>query len=200
MWYSLTRGNNDRLFKLPRLSLLFTGLPYNPLTTLMNSESELLYDWWFTVNQFVLATSPLRLTTSNFIFQLNTCSYSPYVTSSLMRGWVCRLQLLLGLASAVILRSESAGLMTISYCLRFETTPTWRVRSPYLYPSGTGLLLWRTSNPVSVITRHGQRRKQFIELQSFPWEGVCLCRRYSVTAAYTFLLIICSLAADVVTR
>jgi hypothetical protein len=25
------------------------------------------YDWWFTANQFVLATSPLRLTTSNFI-------------------------------------------------------------------------------------------------------------------------------------
>jgi hypothetical protein len=45
--------------------------------------------------------------TSNFISQLNTCGYSPYVTSSLRRGWVCRLQLLLVLASAVILRSES---------------------------------------------------------------------------------------------
>jgi hypothetical protein len=71
------------------------------------SESELLYDSRFTVKHFVLATSPLRLTTSNFIFQLNTFGYSPYVTSSLMRGWVCRLQLLLVLASAVILRSES---------------------------------------------------------------------------------------------
>jgi hypothetical protein len=30
------------------------------------------------------------------------------------------------------------GLMTIFYCLRFETPPTWRVRSPYLYPPGTG--------------------------------------------------------------
>jgi hypothetical protein len=29
-----------------------------------------------------------RLTTSNFIFQLNTCGYSPYVTSSLTRAWV----------------------------------------------------------------------------------------------------------------
>jgi hypothetical protein len=71
------------------------------------SESELLYDWRFTANQFVLATSPLRLTKSNFIFQLNTCGYSPYVTSSLTRGWVCRLQLLLVLATAVILMSES---------------------------------------------------------------------------------------------
>jgi hypothetical protein len=40
------------------------------------------------------ATRPLRLTTSNFIFQLNTCGCSLYVTSSLTRGWVCRLQLL----------------------------------------------------------------------------------------------------------
>jgi hypothetical protein len=53
-----------------------------------------------------LASSPLRLTTSNLIFQLNTCSYSPYVTSSLTRGWVFRLQLLLVLASAFILKFD----------------------------------------------------------------------------------------------
>jgi hypothetical protein len=51
----------------------------------------------------------LRLTTSNFIFQLNTSGYCPYVTSSLTRGWVCHLQLLLILASAIIPRSESRG-------------------------------------------------------------------------------------------
>jgi hypothetical protein len=39
------------------------------------SESELLYDWRFIANQFVLATSPSRLTTSNF-FQLNPCGCS----------------------------------------------------------------------------------------------------------------------------
>jgi hypothetical protein len=71
------------------------------------SETELLYEWRFTANQFVLATSPLRLTTSSFIFQMKICRYSPYVTSSLIRGWVCRLQLLLVLASAVIPGSES---------------------------------------------------------------------------------------------
>jgi hypothetical protein len=41
------------------------------------------------------------------IFQLNTCGYSPYVTYFLTRGWVCRLQLLLVLANAIILSSES---------------------------------------------------------------------------------------------
>jgi hypothetical protein len=45
-------------------------------------------------------------TAINF-FKPNTCCQNPYVTSRLMRGWVCRLQLLLGLASAVIARPES---------------------------------------------------------------------------------------------
>jgi hypothetical protein len=32
------------------------------------SKSKLLYDWRFTANQFILASSPLRLTTRNFFF------------------------------------------------------------------------------------------------------------------------------------
>jgi hypothetical protein len=42
-----------------------------------------------------------------FFFQLNPYSPSPYVTSSLMRRWVCHLQWLLVLASTGILGSES---------------------------------------------------------------------------------------------
>jgi hypothetical protein len=30
------------------------------------------------------------------------------------------------------------GLVTIFYCLKLETPPTWRARPPYLYPPGTG--------------------------------------------------------------
>jgi hypothetical protein len=89
---------------------LYSSLPATLIRLVASkSESELLYDWRFPANQFVLATSPLRLTTSNFIFQLNPCGHNPYITSSLTRGWVCRLQLLLVLASEVILRSESRG-------------------------------------------------------------------------------------------
>jgi hypothetical protein len=74
------------------------------------SESELLYDWRFTVSQFVLAQSTLRHTIKDLFFlQLNHCGHSPYVTSSLTRGWVCRFQFLLALASAVILGSKSSG-------------------------------------------------------------------------------------------
>jgi hypothetical protein len=71
-------------------------------------------------------------------FQLNTWYHSSYVTSSLTRGRVCSLQLLLVLASRVILMSDSRGLVTIFYCLKFKTPPTLRVRSPYIYPPGTG--------------------------------------------------------------
>jgi hypothetical protein len=66
---------------------------------------------------------------------VNQLHYSPVT-----RGRVCRLQLLLVLVSAIILGSESRGLMTIFYCLRFDTPPTWRARWPYLYPPGTGWL------------------------------------------------------------
>jgi hypothetical protein len=90
----------------------FTSLHSTELMTTDCSrvrESDLHYDWLFASSQFILATSPLRLTTSNFIYQLNTCCSRPYVTSSLTRGWICRLQLLLVLASAVILRSKFHG-------------------------------------------------------------------------------------------
>jgi hypothetical protein len=100
-------------------------------------------------------------------FQMNPCDYSPYVTSCLTRGWVCRFQLLMVLASAVILGSGPARLMTIFYCLRFETSPTWRARSPYLYPPGTG---WPSYNP-----RH------WVPFSSPPrglWIVSWLCRRF----------------------
>jgi hypothetical protein len=66
----------------------FSTTHFNPL----NTELELFYDCRFTANQFVLASSPLRLTTRDFfLFRLNSCGNSPYVTSSLTRRWVCLL-------------------------------------------------------------------------------------------------------------
>jgi hypothetical protein len=65
---------------------------------------------------------------------------------SLTRERVCHLQLLLVLASAVMLGSESAGLVTIFYCLSFETLPTWRARSPTTNPqSQKRLAVYRQS-------------------------------------------------------
>jgi hypothetical protein len=56
---------------------------------------------------FRLGYKPLETHDQQILFQLNTYSYNPYVTSFLTKGWICHLQLLLALASAVILRSES---------------------------------------------------------------------------------------------
>jgi hypothetical protein len=52
-------------------NLLLFHLPSEDSPIESESESELLYDWRFTANQFVLAPSPLRLTTRDFFFQLN---------------------------------------------------------------------------------------------------------------------------------
>jgi hypothetical protein len=81
------------------------------------SESELHYDCRFTENQFILATSPLRLTTSYSVIVL---MWHPFT-----RGGVCNLQLLLVFASAVILGSESCGTYDhILLSLRLQTPPT----------------------------------------------------------------------------
>jgi hypothetical protein len=105
--------------------------------------------------------SPLRPTTRILIFQLNTCDYSRYITSSLRRRCVCRLQLLLVLASAVILGSESSGNHDQIYYLRFETPPTWRARSPYLYRPGTG---WPSYN-----RRHWVPFRRLLRLAGLRW-------------------------------
>jgi hypothetical protein len=150
----------------------------NCARSLSESESELLYDWRFTANQFVLATSPLSLTTSNFIFQLNTCSYSPYVTFPLTKGWICRLHLLLVLASAATLRLESRGSHDHVLLSQIRDPPKLESQvpvfmSPQEYggpvtPPGTGFpfcrliwlagLRWRYSTPPSHGT--GCRREE----------------------------------------
>jgi hypothetical protein len=58
------------------------------------------YDWRFTANQFVLASSPLRLTTS--ISFSTEPLHSPYVTSSLTRRWVCPLSICLAFRQVYI--------------------------------------------------------------------------------------------------
>jgi hypothetical protein len=64
-----------------------------------------------------------------FFRQLRVCYF---VALSLTRGRVCNLLLLLVLASAVPQDSRPYFIVPI-----LETPPTWRARSPYLYPPGT---------------------------------------------------------------
>jgi hypothetical protein len=84
---------------------------------------------------FVLTTNPLRFTASN-CFKLNTCEYSPYVTSFLMRGWAWCLKLLLGLASTVILMSVSRGIHEHILLSQIGDSHNLEGQAPYLYTPG----------------------------------------------------------------
>jgi hypothetical protein len=139
---SLATASNSRDSSASRVQVLSSQHPVQNLTpnwqlTVSESESDLLYDWRFNANQFVSARSPLRLTTSNFIFQLNICGYSPYATSSLMRAWVCRLQLLVVLASAFIHRSNSWGTHGHILLSQFRDSPNLESQVLVLHPPGT---------------------------------------------------------------
>jgi hypothetical protein len=72
-----------------------------------------------------------------FLFFNWTLTDNPYTKSSLTRGWVCRLQLLLAFASAVILGSQSLGTHDHMLLSQTRDSPTWSVRSLYLYTPGT---------------------------------------------------------------
>jgi hypothetical protein len=82
-------------------------------------------------------TSPLRLTTSNFFFQLNTCFHFPYVISSLTTGWVCSLQLLLALASAAILKCDSHGTRDHILLSQIRDSPNLEGQVPVFISPGT---------------------------------------------------------------
>jgi hypothetical protein len=75
---------------------------------------------------------------TDFFFQLSTCGHSPYVTSSLTRGWVCRLQLLLVLSSAFIPRPESRRTHDHILLSQIRDSPKLELRSPHLYPQEQG--------------------------------------------------------------
>jgi hypothetical protein len=117
-------------------------LKWSELLTAINlleseSASKLLYDWRFTVNQFVLATSPFRLKTRDLFVQLNNCGHSPYVISSLIEdGSVFCNCCWLSLAQSFSGPSP-AGLMT-TLLSQIRDSQTWRDRSPYLYSQGHG--------------------------------------------------------------
>jgi hypothetical protein len=75
---------------------------------------------------------------TSIFFQLNTCSHSPYVTSSLRKDGPVVYNCCWHSPAQSFSGPSSAGLMTTFCCLRFETPPTWRARSLYLYPPEQG--------------------------------------------------------------
>jgi hypothetical protein len=128
-----------RLLRLAGLRWRYsTSPPHGIWHSLPESESELLYDWRFTADQFVLATSPLRPHGQQFFFRLNTCFHSPYVTSFLTREW----GLLLTSAAGHRQRSHSRIRLPRDSWPYF-TLSNWRLSQPEgpgprIYSSRTG--------------------------------------------------------------
>jgi hypothetical protein len=80
---------------------------------------------------------PLKIHDQHIFYQRNIYGHSPYVTSYLKRGWVIIYNCCCHSPAQSFSGPSPAGLMTIFYCLRFETPPTWRARFPYFYPPET---------------------------------------------------------------
>jgi hypothetical protein len=92
-----------------------------------------------TVSQSVrLGVKPLETQGNYFLFQLNTCCFNPYVTTSLTRGWICRLQLLMALASAFIRESESQGAHDHIFLYHTRDSPNLEGQFPVFISPGTG--------------------------------------------------------------
>jgi hypothetical protein len=102
-------------------------------------ERELLHNWRFTANLSLLR-APWDSRPEFSFSQLNTWGHIPYRTSSLTIGWVCHLQLLLALASAFLLESESRGTLDHILLPQIREYPFCRL----LRLAG---LRWRYSTP-----------------------------------------------------
>jgi hypothetical protein len=122
-----------------------------------------VYVFWVRVRvtlHLAVCRQSVRLGAGNFFSQMNACGHSPYITSSLTRGLVCHLQLLLVLANAFILGSESRGtrdhillsqIRDFSFCRLLRLSGLrWRYSTPP--PHGKCLL----SLVESCVTTDGQ--------------------------------------------
>jgi hypothetical protein len=89
--------------KLGRMKLTF-----NPLTTESDSESELLYDWRFPANQFVLAPSSLRLPP-----EISQSQSQSYVTTDVQSASLSWCQAPMGLNTRCLLLSDSCRLVFV---------------------------------------------------------------------------------------
>jgi hypothetical protein len=112
------------------------------LTDCNKSKSKLCYDWR-SVGQSVLCQAPIWGPRPDFY-------YCQTVAILLMLGAISDKRMGLSFRFATGLRQcshsrvEVPGTHENIYCLRFETPPTCRARSPYLYPPGTG---WPSYTP-----------------------------------------------------
>jgi hypothetical protein len=91
---------------------------YTPL-----SKSNFLYYWRLTSNQFVLASSPLRLTTRDIFSPLKLRGNSPYVTFPLMRIWVYLLWICLAFLQVYVSHIQHVIINSCFCCSHLSQSP-----------------------------------------------------------------------------
>jgi hypothetical protein len=90
---------------------------------------------WLAVycHQFILAQSPLRIMTRDFFPLVNPCSHNPYVTSSLMRGWVCLVWIGLAFSSIHITHIACYWKFSVLHCIEIPCqSRLWKADHAYL--------------------------------------------------------------------
>jgi hypothetical protein len=121
---------------LPSHDCPLTGCHSLSLALSVNSKSKSCYDRR-SVGQCVLVSSTHLGLKTRFLLLSDSCRFV-HVGRPLWREdgsvvynccWPSPAQSFSG--------PSPVGLATILYCLRLETSPPWRARSPYLYPPGT---------------------------------------------------------------
>jgi hypothetical protein len=151
-----------------------------------------------------LGAKPLD-TYDQYFIQLNPCGHSPYVSFPLTGGRVCRLQLLLVFASAVILGSKSSGTHDLILLSQIRDSVNLEGQAPLcIFPGNrVAQLLQIVLLLTSLHGPHRKHRSSIVALVSVaaetslptrcletrcitPFFYCCLrvfCRRYLATAA-----------------
>jgi hypothetical protein len=117
-----------------------------------------------------------------------------------MRGWVCRLQLLLVLASAVIFRSESRWTHDHMLLSQIRDSPqTWRARPPNLHPPATGWLSYSQelcSFSVACTTRRASTRVSLSRVSAASEFGVICTAAFMVSRILGRCLLLVRIPGD----
>jgi hypothetical protein len=120
-----------------------SGFTLSCTTTDSKSTSKLCYDPQ-SVGQSVLVSSTHLGLTTRFLLLSGSCGFVDLGRSLWRENGSAIYNCCWSSPAQSFLGPSPAGLVTIFYGLRFETPPTWRARSPYLYPPGTG---WPSYTP-----------------------------------------------------
>jgi hypothetical protein len=102
-----------------------------------NSKSKIYYDRW-SVGQSLLVSSTHLVLKTRFLFLSDRCKFLMWDALSDERMGLSFTISCWPFPAQSFSGPSPSGLMTIFYCLRFESPGNWRAISPCLYPPGTG--------------------------------------------------------------